>query len=234
MNQQQITNGLIAAGVPSEHRDSIEEAVKIYAYEVMTQEDWKFLRSSHTQTSTADTHTYTLTGSNSDCGRLMIVKYDNYEIPFVDIAEFDRMINGKSEDDCGDYDVQVWTLLEHTSQGLPSIRFFGTPDETDSDAIFYRYLKLIDESDPFARMPGWMYSIVLHYATLLFHPDPTVRQEAFRNYRHAIGRAHWQERPKTAMYSPGLIDPAKKRRNYDLNFNQGFRPPHITNRVESA
>lgn len=173
----------------------IEESAKSFAYELLTMYDWNWLKTTDTDSSVGDQTTYTLQGAAKDCGKLIMLKYENVVIEYFSQVEFYERTQNQL---AGDYHVQMWTIIGYDSAGFPKIDLFGAPDVSGNE-IWYLYLKKIDESDPQNLIPGWMMNIIRTEMMAEFHANPSKSQMYFYEVEKRINQALWIEREKHGL-----------------------------------
>ncbi|GEM_PF-5935517 len=197
---------------PSEQ--AVKFAILSYAQRLMA-EDWKFLEDEKTDRTVATIATYTLSGNNNNCGKIIYLSYDGEDFTkghYCDSEEFARFYDA---DNAQNVAVLKWTIKGYLNKH-PIATFYGTPMETGKE-IFYRFKRIIDSSDPLAVLPGDMIDVIAAKMIWRFHPSAQEKQAALQDWIEALVAAKERWIPEIGLPREPQINEEQMDRNYEIN-----------------
>jgi hypothetical protein len=193
--------------------DEVKAAGTTFAYELLSQYDWHQLRGSATKTTTSGTATYALQGASKDCGKLIMLLYETFEIGYVPQEEFYRRNQGTQ---LSQIPVSMWTISGYDVEGFPVVKLSGTP-QVSGETIEYVYTKRIDETDPFKDLPAFMMNIIRLRMLAEFYPYPAKSEQYAKLAQEAIDRALWIQKEKEGLNVRMQQDPDRALSNQLAN-----------------
>lgn len=222
MSQASVVSSVIKqCKLTDGEKEAVESSLTDFVYNLLVSYEWSFRLKTHTDTTTATTHDYTLTGADSDCAQIVDIYYDKNTEPLTYHypREFDRRTHGT---DPAEQDPNLWTNRGEDVRGYPQVELSGNTNAGKD--LYYSYLYKIAENDPWSKLPAPMEQIVTEYGISQFSPDAQRRAEA---YVHVYGderksgmianaRRRWRLRSLTT--TQGRIDEQKRRRNREISF----------------
>lgn len=208
-------NGVIrSCKLEEADRELVEQAAVDNCTALLGNYDWKFMRAEASTVSVADETDYTLSAL---AGHIEYVEYNTVPLSFLTETRWDEL-RVNSHTGMG---VVAWREKELSSSGSPVIQLLNAPPEAGK-TIFYRYIKKIDENDPFALLPASMMAIVTQMLMAQFSTDGQKAVNASFKERRLLSSALWRWRNTARGVMPYTVDAEKRRRNVEINVYRGY------------
>lgn len=218
---QEVVNQVLQAcrivGANGSIVEPAESVVRIAAQSFtrrLLEDAWKFLEDEKTDTSVATVASYTLSGNSNNCGKIIYLGYDGHDFRqhYADPEEFARFYDA---DLAQSTEVSKWTIKGYSGKN-PIATFFGTPMETGKE-IFYRFRKVIDNSDPMAMLPVDMIDLVVLKMISRFHPSGSDKKSADTEYQEGLAAAKERWMPEIGLPREPQLNEEQMDRNYEIN-----------------
>jgi len=179
IEKKAIVDAVLAmAGLQENFRKIIESTLLAYVDFVLTDQKWKFMLGSDTDSTTAGTTTYTLTGASNDLDTIHSIRYGTFKIPLkqLSVEKFDQMLAGASANIGEPCAYAITSISVVGGKVYPVIEFLGSP--TSVQTIYIRYWKQ-PMSDPLGHLPdafGLLFLLQMQY----LYDTNAVRKETWR------------------------------------------------------